>query len=85
MKSDYGHLRRLRIILRLGTPQLIILALGVSYQLLMCTGLDDMPLVEHGDTVAEAAGGQSVTDVDGGLVLYDLVELRVNLVLRDGV
>ena len=51
----------------------------------MRAALDDAAVVEHGDAVAEAAGGKAVADVDRGPVADDLVELLVDLHLGDRV
>ena len=47
--------RRLRIILRLGIPQLIILTIRVCHQLLAGAVLHNMSLIEHCNMIAEAA------------------------------
>ena len=68
-----------RIILRLGSPKFVILAVLIGYQLSMSALLDDFTLVEHCDLVAELTGRKSVTDVDGRFVTGDVIELTVLL------
>ena len=46
-------------------PQLVVFATLVGQQFLVGALLDDHALVEHGDLVAELAGGQAVADIDG--------------------
>lgn len=70
------------IILRLRVPKLGIFAAGIRQQRFMRAVLDDLPLVEHQNFVAEAAGGQPVTDLDKGASAGDMTEAAVHLVLR---
>ena len=69
------------IVLGLGLPELMVFAVFLSNQRIMAAGLYDFPAVEYGNFIAEAAGGQTVADVDGGFVSGDFVEFAVNLVL----
>ena len=75
----------LHVILRLRVPQREVLAVLVLQERFMRAALDDTAVVEHGDAVAEAAGGKAVADVDRGPVADDLVELLVDLHLGDRV
>lgn len=75
----------LRIILRLCVPERVVFAAPIGEQFGVTTLLDDRALVEHGDLVAEFAGGQAVGDIDGSLIACDLIELAVDLRLGDGV
>ena len=75
----------LHIILRLGVPERVVFAAPIGKQFGVTALLDDRSLVEHGDLVAEFAGGQSVGDIDGGLIACDLIELTVDLRLGNGV
>ena len=45
------------VILRLGVPKLIVFASWIGYQFLVGALLDDSAIVEHGDFIAEFAGG----------------------------
>lgn len=47
--------------------------------------LDHAAFVEYGDLVAEFAGGESVADVDCGLVACDVVEFAVDFCLGNWV
>ena len=75
----------LRIILCLGVPERVVFAVPIGEQFGVAALLDDRALVEHGDLVAEFAGGQAVGDIDGSLIACDLIELTVDLRLGDGV
>ena len=75
----------LRIILRLGVPERVVFAAPIGEQFGVTALLNDRALVEHGDLVAEFAGGQAMGDIDGGLITCDLIELTVDLRLGDGV
>ena len=75
----------LRIILRLCVPERVVFAAPIGEQFGVTALLNDRALVEHGDLVAEFAGGQAVGDIDGSLIACDLIELAVDLRLGDGV
>ena len=75
---DFSSCARL-VILRLSRPERAILPLLVAEERLVRAGLRDRAMIEHGDPVAEAAGGQPVADVDGGAVAGNGVEVRVCL------
>lgn len=70
------------IILRLRVPKLSIFAAGLRQQRFMRAVLGDLSLVEHQNFVAEAAGGQPVTDLDRGASAGDVTEAAVHLILR---
>lgn len=74
----------LRIILRLCVPKLVILAGGIGHQLVMGALLDDLPFMEYGDLVAEFTGGESVGDINGGLIRHDVVEAAIDLRFGNG-
>ena len=71
----------LGVILCLRVPQLRVQAAFVGQQMIVRVLLHHIAMIEHGDFVAEAAGGEAVADVYGGLVADDLVEFRVDFVL----
>lgn len=73
------------IILRLRIPKLKIFSRFVCQKLGMASFLDDLPLVEDGDLVAELAGGEAVGNIDGSLIAGYVVELAVDLSLGNGV
>ena len=75
----------LRIILRRCVPERVVFAAPIGEQFGVTALLNDRALVEHGDLVAEFAGGQAVGDIDGSLIACDLIELAVDLRLGDGV
>ena len=82
-KSDFPDTyTRLFIVPGLRMPKLIVGSILIQNQLLMIASLDNLTLFKHGNLVAEAAGGQPVADVNGGLILHDFVKLRINLILR---
>ena len=60
-------------------PKFIILAVFVCYQFGVCALLDHSTLVEYSDFIAELAGGETMRDIDCGLVTDNLIELTVNL------
>ena len=68
------------VILCLRRPERAIFPAFVAEERLVRAGLRDASVIEHGDPVAEAAGGQPVADVDGGAVAGNGVEVRVDLV-----
>lgn len=53
----------LRIILRLCVPERVVFAALIGEQFGVTALLNDRALVEHGDLVAEFAGGQAVGDI----------------------
>ena len=69
----------------LRVPELKVLAALFFEQLLVAAELDEPAAVEHRDLVAKPAGGQAVGDEDGSLVTDELVELGIDLKLRDGI
>lgn len=73
---------RVGVILRLRVPKLGVFAAGLRQQRFMRAVLDDLSLVEYQNFVAEAAGGQPVTDLDRGASAGDVTEAAVHLVLR---
>ena len=73
------------VILRLRVPELRIFAALVREQRLVRALLDDLPGVEHDDLVAELARGETVRNVNGGLVADHVVELFIDLRLGDRV
>ena len=78
---DFSSCARL-VILRLSRPERAILPLLVAEERLVRAGLRDRAMIEHGDPVAEAAGGQPVTDLDRGASAGDVTEAAVHLILR---
>lgn len=70
-----------RIILRLGMPQFVIPPVFLGNQGVVAACLYDFPAVEYRNLVAEAAGGQSVADIDGRPVPGDFIELAVDFIL----
>ena len=69
----------LRIIMRLGVPQLVVFTVCIGNESCVRALLNNSALMEHSNLVAELTGGQTVGDVDCGLVACDLVKLSVNL------
>ena len=53
------------------------------YKILMRSGLNDLAVIENKDFVAEAAGAQTVRDVDRGFVACYIVEFFIDLSLRN--
>ena len=51
----------------------------------MTSFLDDLPLMEHGDFVAELAGGKTVRNIDGSPVASDVIELAVDFGFGNGI
>ena len=51
----------------------------------MSTLLNDRTLVEYGDFIAELTRGQTVGDIDCGLITCDLIEFFVDLCFRNRV
>ena len=76
---------RLGVILRLGVPQFVILALRVRQQRLVRARLHNLTLIKHRDLIAELAGGEAVADVYRRLIACDFIELFLNLGLGDGI
>lgn len=68
------------IVLRLGVPELIVFAINVSKELLMCALLHYFSLMEYGDFVAETAGREAVADIDRRFTAGDFIKSAVNLV-----
>ena len=77
----FHSLLRLGVIVRLGFPKGLVLSVAL-HQLLAAALLDNLPVVEHGNVVAEPAGGKPVADVHRRLVSHNLVEVLVHLHLR---
>ncbi len=73
------------IVLCLCMPEFIVFAAFLGNQRVMASGLYDFSAVEYGYFVAEAAGGQTVADINGGFISGDFVEFAVDLVFRDGI
>ena len=73
------------IILRLGVPEFMVFAGFICYQFGMCALLDDRAAMEYGDLVAELTAGQTMGNVDSGLIAGDVVELGIDLRLCDWV
>ena len=63
----------------------MVLAALVDHQFSMGAVLDHSSLMEHSNLIAELAAGQAVTDVDGGLVTGNIVELGVDFRFCNGV
>jgi len=82
--GNNGKLRN-GVILGLGVPELVVFTVRICQQFLMRANLNDFALVEHGDLIAEAAGGQAVADIDCSLIAYDLVKLRIDFCFGNGV
>ncbi len=51
------------------------------YKIFMRSALNDLPVIENKDFVAEAAGRKPVADIDGCTVIYDLIELCIDFSL----
>ena len=60
-------------------PKLVILSAFIGNERSVSSLLNDRTLVEYGDLVAELTRGQTVGDIDCGLIACDLVKLSVNL------
>ena len=67
------------IILRLCVPQLVVFAVCVGNERSVRALLNNGSLMEYGNLVAELTRGQTVADIDGGLIACDLVKLSVDL------
>ena len=76
---------RLRVILRLGIPEFIILSASLSNQLIMAAKLNQTSLVKHSNFITDFAGRQTVTNKYSGLVTYNVIEIRINIRLRNGI
>ena len=73
------------VILRLRIPKLKVFSRLVCQKLGMASFLDDLPLMEYGDLVAELAGGQTVGNIDSSLITGDVIELALDFSLGNGV
>ena len=66
-------------------PQLMVYAILIGNQRPMAACLHDAAGIEHRNLVAEAAGGQSVADIDGRFVPGDFIEAAVDFILGNRV
>ena len=65
-------------------PKLVILSAFIGNERSVRALLNDCTLVEHSDLIAELTGGQTVGNIDCGLVACNLVNLSVNLCFGRG-
>lgn len=69
------------IILRLRVPERVIFSRFVQNQLVVAARLDEPALIEHGDLIAEAAGGEPVRNVNRRLCSDELIKTLIDLML----
>lgn len=73
------------IVLCLRSPEFVIFSVFYSEKPFMAALLNHRSLVKYADFVAEAAGRQTVADVNCRFVFNNFVEFTINFSLSDGI
>ena len=73
------------VILRLRVPELIIFSALVGKEPVVRADLNNGAVIEHGNLIAEAAGGKPVTYIDRSPVCHHLAESRIYFGFGNGV